>query len=574
MPPSSTPIFHPPHRMRLRPARLPLLAGLVLTLILTGGARVAAGEQLDNRSAPVQPTVYIEGGPLHWSPCFNSTEPSQARFRCGWLDVPLDHTDQSDSRTVRIAMVLLQVGKSKSDRTVMYNPGGPGESATGDLFEVSDLLLEYTAGTMDILAFDPRGVNMTTPQMSCYHDDDFRAFQYFPTLPTREVPDPVAQLWSADHANKDLMRACRDRLGDLPRFMSTVAVAKDMELIRQAFGEPETNAIFISYGTDLYITYSQLFPSAVGRVVLQAIVDQPHQATLDDFGLEEIASKPDIVYHGFFVNCVRVGPPRCPFADAVTDIPRADKVQALNHTFWRLIDELGRSPMEAVSPVYGLVSITPAVFLGAVVDNIWHISDFTLLGSILGDLATGNTSSIMTGYIEPLYSTYTDGNPGVRGWPGVRAPKQVGIDAGTMTICADAAQHIERDFGWWNGLSIAMSKVSRIGAAITFSNIFPCRHFDWNVTEELTGPLNATLKNPVLLVASTYDPATPYFSAERMARAMGRQNARLVEVHGFGHGAQLPSACLMRIVRAVFVNGTLPSAAHTRCQPDELPFGP
>lgn len=63
-------------------------------------------------------------------------------YLCGYLDVPLDYTNESDSRIVRLAVNKYQVSGlakvndtaesvdagRKSERTIVLNPGGPGGS--------------------------------------------------------------------------------------------------------------------------------------------------------------------------------------------------------------------------------------------------------------------------------------------------------------------------------------------------------------------------------------------------------------------------------------------------------------
>ncbi|CAD6898721.1 unnamed protein product [Tilletia controversa] len=493
-------------------ALLSTVAILQSTSLQTGAAASSAD--------PYQAVHWVEGGPFHWTSCFNSTAPDQAKFRCGYLDVPLDHTNKSDTRTARIATVLLQAGRSKSNRTVLFNPGGPGESGTGDLFEEADELVQYVNGTgADILAFDPRAANVGIQTPRC--------------------------CWLI------------------------LAVAKDMDLIREALGEEETDALVFSYGTDLFITYSQLFPNRVGRVVLQAITDQPHQAKLDLLGIENSADVNDVFYKGFITNCVRVGPSRCPFANAVATVKKTDAASALNQTYWDLIHRLETNPFAAASSTFGPALITSQVALLFTYGSLYDTDDFPVLGQVLDDLNNGNGTSIIDEFIGGVYRDFMQGNKGVQGWPGVEVQKTTGYDATLLTTCADAAEHIQRDYQWWRNLSMTLS---RLGASANFDYIFACRHFDWDVTEVLTGPLNARLKHPMLLIGSAYDPTTPYFSAERMLDQLGQGNARLVQAHGFGHGAQLPNTCVIQLANAVFANGTLPSAAHTDCHPDTLPF--
>jgi predicted esterase len=41
------------------------------------------------------------------------------------------------------------------------------------------------------------------------------------------------------------------------------------------------------------------------------------------------------------------------------------------------------------------------------------------------------------------------------------------------------------------------------------------------------GDFDASLRNPLLLIAETYDPATPLRNGRRLAKALGKDNARL-----------------------------------------------
>jgi hypothetical protein len=73
----------------------------------------------------------------------------------------------------------------------------------------------------------------------------------------------------------------------------------------------------------------------------------------------------------------------------------------------------------------------------------------------------------------------------------------------------------------------------------------------------------------VLVVGTTYDPATPYRGAKRMVSELG--NARLLTMQGDGHCAYGGnSACIDDAVQAYFERGTLPKVG-TMCQ-QEVPF--
>jgi len=72
-----------------------------------------------------------------------------------------------------------------------------------------------------------------------------------------------------------------------------------------------------------------------------------------------------------------------------------------------------------------------------------------------------------------------------------------------------------------------------------------------------------------LVVATTYDPATPYRGALKLVRELG--NARLLTMRGDGHTAYGGnSPCIDAAVNAYLLDGTLP-APGTPCR-QEVPF--
>lgn len=109
------------------------------------------------------------------------------------------------------------------------------------------------------------------------------------------------------------------------------------------------------------------------------------------------------------------------------------------------------------------------------------------------------------------------------------------------------------------------------------------------------GNFDASLKNPLLLLAETYDPATPLRNGRRLAEVLGEENAHLGEQsraglqiqtfggmlttfpaavvhHGYGHSSRDRSTCTEAIKRAYFLNGTLPDGKETNCYADTKPY--
>lgn len=123
--------------------------------------------------------------PEHWSwgNATTTTDDNHDKYHgrgiylCGYLDVPLDYTNESDSRIVRLAVNKYQVsgltkvndkgagsngaGK-KSERTIVLNPGGPGGSGTSYLWRSAEQVTKrFSEGRFDVLSWDPRGKTLT-----------------------------------------------------------------------------------------------------------------------------------------------------------------------------------------------------------------------------------------------------------------------------------------------------------------------------------------------------------------------------------------------------------------------------
>ncbi|HUN36938.1 MAG TPA: alpha/beta fold hydrolase, partial [Trebonia sp.] len=116
----------------------------------------------------------------------------------------------------------------------------------------------------DIITFDPRGFGLSTA-VRCFPtaaaEDKFLS-----GLPPFPVGTQQDEAWERTYARFDAR--CAQRNGSLLDHDTTADVARDMNLLRQAVGAPRLNYIGLSYGTGLGATYANLFPAAVGHIVL------------------------------------------------------------------------------------------------------------------------------------------------------------------------------------------------------------------------------------------------------------------------------------------------------------------
>ncbi|MEU8678654.1 alpha/beta hydrolase [Streptomyces sp. NPDC048560] len=121
----------------------------------------------------------------------------------------------------------------------------------------------------DIISFDPRGIGQSTP-LRCF-DTAEEAHAWHSRVPPFPVGGQERRAFIAAYA--DLARRCEQRDPDLMRYISTADVARDLDRLRRAAGEKTLRYWGISYGTFLGATYANLFPSRVGRLLLDGNVD-------------------------------------------------------------------------------------------------------------------------------------------------------------------------------------------------------------------------------------------------------------------------------------------------------------
>lgn len=259
--------------------------------------------------------------PANWS-WGNKSSPSlsgdpyagRGIFLCGYLDAPLDYLNASENRIVRLAVTKFQVsglarldGSSpagsgtKSNRTLVLEPGGPGGSGISMVWSSGERLSQlYTEGTYDTLGWDPRGVNSSQPAISCFpYDADRDRWSMLTTQYREATADPDSQLRLMDAMNNATFHSCFKRHGDLGRFMTTALVARDLDEIRKALDEDDLTGYLVSYGTGIGQTYVNMFPDRAGRVILDGTEYVRDHRLLGGFGWTALDNATDAWHDGF-----------------------------------------------------------------------------------------------------------------------------------------------------------------------------------------------------------------------------------------------------------------------------------
>jgi pimeloyl-ACP methyl ester carboxylesterase len=194
---------------------------------------------------------------LAWSAC--------GSHECAEAAMPLDYADPT-GETVSIA---LEKRVADGDRigTIFVNPGGPGGSGVEFVEQVEQTFRTPVLKRYDIVGFDPRGVGISDP-VDCY---DTRGMDEF--IGVDPSPDDDAEEQGAMAATEQFSAACLEQTGDLLAHVSTIEVARDLDVLRGVVGDDTLTYYGASYGTTLGSTYAELFPDRVGRMVLDGATD-------------------------------------------------------------------------------------------------------------------------------------------------------------------------------------------------------------------------------------------------------------------------------------------------------------
>ncbi len=210
-----------------------------------------------------------------------------------------------------------------------------------------------------MLGWDPRGVNSSQPAISCYPYNADRDRWSLLAGQYREVSaSPLAQLELADAMNNATFRACKERHGDLPRFMSTALVARDLEEVRKRTGENELTGYLVSYGTGIGQTYAGMFPHSVGRVILDGTEYVRDHRLRGGFGFTALDNVTAAWRDGFLGECLSAGPDHCALAAARSGSRPPTTLSELEDRMSSLVTSLVLRPVPAYTREGGPMLVT------------------------------------------------------------------------------------------------------------------------------------------------------------------------------------------------------------------------
>jgi pimeloyl-ACP methyl ester carboxylesterase len=512
-----------------------LLAGCTSA---TSGAPTGVRVETRGPAGPVPAGLErFYGQPLGWGDCGPYEAPSGAtpgtytdkHLECARLTVPLDYANPT-GRTITLGVIRRPAGQpDRRIGSLLVNPGGPGASGMQAAAELVDKIDGNALGQrFDLVGFDPRGIGASDPDVRCLTDAEHDADRLVDE--TDASPAGVART-EADH--RDYAQKCAQRTGDdVLSHVGSRDVAKDMDVLRSALGDPKLTYLGYSYGTRIGSTYAEQFPQNVRALLLDGAVD-PTQNPVDVETAQAAGFQQ--AFNQFAAWCA----------------PRQDCA-------------LGHDPAGATKAFRDLTIPLVRHPLGAGDGRLLSYSDATI-----GAIQALYTPSLW----EPLNTGLNQLRRGAGRGMIVLADLYYDRDSsGHYTTTTDAfnAVHCEDDTRVTdeNQQRLAQERYQQAAPFLDSGNP-PSPALDycayWPVPPTDT-PHQASVTGlpPVLVVSTTRDPATPYQAGVNLANSL---HGGLLTFEGTQHTVFLQgSACVDAAGVRYLVDLALP-AAGTRCAP-------
>ncbi|CAH0027211.1 unnamed protein product [Clonostachys rhizophaga] len=554
---------------------------------------------------------------LDFVPCFSS-------FQCARLSVPLNWNATTEEREngPRAALAVIKlpakvpVTDPRYGGPILLNPGGPGESGVfqtlGDgksLQSILDNSLEpgspesgSSGGKyFDILSFDPRGVNNTTPSLKCFIDA-FNQQAWLLGLPDYGLlwhsETTIGMEWAKAEA---LGASCSYGEGDhgILRYLNTAQTVEDMLQIVEQHGkwrelevtrllsaaklvDQETTRETIertayrpgrelaqywgmSYGTIIGSTFAAMHPDRVGRLVIDGVVDPAdHYAGAWLTQLQDS----DMIISKHCEYCFQAGPEECPL---YTGTSPAD----IEARFTSILATLEQFPIAipVASSLDGVSSGPAIVTYGDLHLNLLSGMYFPFamaekLFEILLAVESRNTSSpalveIVSQKQAILNPFATGPAPYVSGFGPFQAISC--MDSGGPTNLTREEFHefvaILHSQGRWISRSWARNKLACLGYTTQPA---------WRPSLDFRTQEWANTSHPLLIIGNTHDTVTPIRNARRVSTLF--PGSVVLQQDSQGHCSHsIPSLCTAQVVREYFQAGELPHEGAV-CEPAVRPF--
>ena len=504
------------------------LAGLLLVALVASGCSgdddspspdATAESSSPTSSAPVKPAdsgVAADLRPYYrqdveWSDCDAG--------ECATVNVPIDY-DEPDGEMTELALARRPADKpDERIGTLFINPGGPGGSGVDYLQQFAGQASDEMLARYDIIGFDPRGVASSDP-IDCLSDEELDTF-----IAADPSPESASEVRELAKQTTAMGKGCLADAGALARNMSTVDVAKDLDVLRGVVGDDKLHYAGASYGTFIGSTYAELFPKRVGRLMLDGAIDpslSSHDATLGQSEGFQTALQ------AYVRNCV----------ESVSTCPLDGDVTRGMKQIGDLLDRADKQPLETGDTNRPL---TESLAFYGIVLPLYDEQSWPALTQALSTAFDGNGEMLLR--FADLYFARTSA-----GFDTNQPEAQMAVN------CLDSPTNVTP--GDIRAAIPAYEKVSPV-----FGEVFAWMEAgcsSWPIKPDEKAPtIDGKGAAPILVVGTTRDPATPYEQAVALADQL--DSGVLLSRDGDGHTAyHRGNTCIDKTIDAYLLEGEVP----------------
>ncbi|MGO1562993.1 MAG: alpha/beta hydrolase, partial [Actinomycetaceae bacterium] len=441
-------------------------------------------------------------------------------MECAEIEVPLDY-DSPDGEAITLALNRVPASGGEPIGSMLVNPGGPGASGIEFAEYATSQISPEVTEVYDVIGFDPRGVQNSS-QIDCVDDAELDRII---SADYADTPEGDAE-WDADA--QMVADGCEAQSGELAGNVDTESAARDMDVIRAVLGEDRLDYLGYSYGTFLGSTYAELFPGAVGRMVLDGALDPT--STSFDVTLGQAAGFEGAL-RAYIEDC-QAGP-LCPLTGDVDD--GAQQVV-------ELLENALANPLPTSDPDRPL---TQSLAFTGIITPMYDEASWPALTAALQSALNLDDGSMLLSFAD-LYNVRND--------DGTFADNST--EANWAINCLDYPAEELTEAELDERLAELEEVAPSFGQFFGGSNDHLCLNYPYE-SEREPGPVTAEGADPIVVIGTTGDPATPYEWAVGLAEQL--ESGVLVSYEGEGHTAYGRSNdCVQDAVDTFFLEGTPP----------------
>jgi pimeloyl-ACP methyl ester carboxylesterase len=397
---------------------------------------------------------------------------------------------------------------------ILFNPGGPGSSGISFVEQALPVLQQIVGTAYNIIGFDPRGVNNSGPNLSCFPGGEHGTSRLYgnPTILDVNDAKSYSEVYAKAAAFGEFCTKAHSGPNGTAQYANTVATANDMrhytELLAKSKGEdPQKSQLWyygVSYGSALGTTFASLFPDRVGRVIVDGILDVENYYR----GKWELPDA-DKAFRSFFQTCYDAGQNgTCAFW--------ATSPAAIEARYNTVVANLARNPIPVVleTPAIATVSDLKQLIAQAAYDPIIL---FQIVAQVLAELERRDASTLAS--FMSLGRRTGECTPG---------PDAYDNEPRLLIACTDANGRFNLSTydGWVDYANDFIKQSQFLGESWASYTSVQCHKLNIKPpkSQVFEGSPGANwTSNSLLFISSAVDPVTPLRAAQKLVKPLWRR---------------------------------------------------